>query len=237
MPGGSATALVGGAGTFAGLTDYNNAKKLQKKQKGQVKKTEGVYLDALTRMRQLGAKGEKAQLGIVPMLQKNEKRALGVSAGIGRSATQGVLDQGRQNMASVQQQLVNSGLYNSGRFASAARGVSATQNRGLADIQSGLAGVQSGIIQQSGLSQANAMQGLSGFYGNQSAQEAAIMSELARFLGGVQYQGGPSILGSLGGLAKLFMAGGGGGLGAPGGMAQGYGNTFGGGGGGSGGLF
>lgn len=241
MPGGAsaaAGAAAGAGGALAGVSDYQQAKKLQKKQKGQIKKTQGVYMDALDRTRQLGAKGEKAQLGILPLLQASQNRALGITAGIGRGATQGVLDAGRQNMADVQQQLVNSGLYNTGRFASAARGVQSTQNRGLLDIQSALAGVQSGIVQNGGLAQANALSGLSNFYQGQSAQEAAIMQELARYLGGVQYVGGPSILGSLGGLAKLFASGGfGGGAGAPGGMAQGYGNTFNGGGGGGGGLF
>lgn len=238
MPGG-ASAAVGLASAGGGVMDYMNAKKLQKKQKGQVKKTQGVYMDALARTRQLGAKGETAQLGILPLLQASQNRALGITAGIGRGATQGVLDAGKQNMAGVQQQLVNSGLYNTGRYASAARGVQATQSRGLMDIQSALAGVQSGIVQNGGLAQANALNGLSNFYQGQSAQEAAIMQELARYLGGVQYVGGPSILGSLGGLAKLFATGGAGGAGggAPAGMAQGYGNTFGGGGGGSGGLF
>lgn len=237
--GGSLGAFAGGgAAGYLFNKDYQAAKKAKKKNERNVRDTRQIYLDALDRAKALGAKGEAAQLQIMPLLQGSQNRALKMTGALGRSSAQGIADRSQQMMGDVQQRLASTGLYNSTGQMSAARGVNADTSRAMLELQQALAGVQSGIVQQGAGQQAQALQGLSGFYQGMSAQEAAIMQELARYMGGIQYQPGPSILGSLAGLAGAAgrgfmgmggMGGMGGGMGGPPGMAQGYGNTYGGG--------
>ena len=68
--GGSLGALAGGGGVgYLFNKDYQAAKKAKKKNERNVRDTRQIYLDALDRARSLGAKGEAAQLQIMPLLQ------------------------------------------------------------------------------------------------------------------------------------------------------------------------
>lgn len=220
MPGGAAAALIpavtSGAGVAGAVGDYQAAKSAKKAQKKQIKKTTDAYMTSLGRTQQLYAKGEGYQKKAINTTAQGTNDALSLTNRIGSSALQGVLDREQSALGSVQQDAVNRGMYNSTAPNQGGAAVRAASQRSLAQIMDSIAGLQSGIVQQGAGAQANAQQNLASFYQGQSQQEQEIMRALAEYLGGIQHVAGPSILGSLGGIAKLgLQAGAGGGGGNP----------------------
>lgn len=211
---------AGGIGSGAGILDFNAAKKAQKAQKKGTKQTIGTYNTALDNTANRYNQQRFDLSAILPMLEQANTKALQLSARMGSGRTADVLNRENFQRGALEQNLVARGLGNSTAGLSQSRGITDSTNRALLDINDAVTGYQGGLIQSGAAQKANILSQRAGTYGSQSAQEAALYEALANFLGGIQHTAGPSALGGIAGIAKLFASFGGGGAGA-GGAAQG----------------
>lgn len=207
-------ALAGGLVPGAAALDYKSAKKAQKAQKKGKAQTIDTFYDALDRTRELGAKGQNYRMKIPGLFDASTNKALKLSAGLGTSASQSVLDREQALLGASDQNLVGRGLYDSSVRRSQARPISSDATKHLLDINEATNGLSANIIQQGAGQKAGAYSQIAGGYDSQSAQEAALYEALASYLGGIQYSAGPSALGGLAGIAKLLASAGAGGGGA-----------------------
>lgn len=126
------------------------------------------------------------------IIDRGVTASLGAITGAGAAAKRATIDQGRQTLSGVQQDLVGSGLFNSTVAPQARIAVNASVSRSLADIDAALAELRSGTIMQGAQMKAGARAQRAGNAINRSSNRLAWGSNYASTLGGIQHVGQPS---------------------------------------------
>ncbi len=117
--------------------------------------------------------------------------------------------QGKQNTASVQQDMARRGLGNTTVAQNAARGVGFDTQRAMSNLDSQLAGQYAGLEQQRAQAISTGLAGLAQQSGARADYELALAGRRQSALGNVAYSAGqPLDLGGLAALASSFQSGG-----------------------------
>lgn len=209
----AAPAIASAVGGVANAVSASGAAKAQRKQTGRATGYYNQAIDSSNRGYRRGASFTRRGMNAAVGGYDDAIRSFG---GVGRGATQSVLDSRKQQLDAIEGQGIRSGFGASpSTMRSAQRGTMMDSQRAMLQIQDALG---QGMAQLQ-IGRGNAMnagnQALAGNAIGAGGQEADILQRLAGFLGNIQHTGGNANFQGIGELLQLLGSSGGGRPGTP----------------------